>query len=234
LPGDFIAIGVKWANLSAATGERALILNSILYNKLVLLVPPLLFGSVALTLENPFPEAAIGVSVIFLAILIFFMIFCLFSYRFGVLINRLFAKIIKLLPTFFQSKIAGLTNSLEMLRGLSFLDHSIILLISIISYVLSIIFFILGAKTIGLNVPISALIWIYSIIVFFVHLPITIGNLGVRESILITTLLNYGILPEKSFSFGLILFTNHILIALIGSGYQVALNLGWTRWKLIN
>jgi len=168
------------------------------------------------------------------AILIFSMIFFLFSSRFGVLINRLYEKIVKLLPTFFQSKISSLTNSLEMLRGLSLFDHSIILLISIISYVFSIIFFILGAKTIGLNVPISALIWIYSIIVLFVHLPITIGNLGVRESILITTLLNYGIPPENSFSFGLILFTNHILIALIGAGYQVALNLGWTRWKLIN
>jgi uncharacterized membrane protein YbhN (UPF0104 family) len=150
------------------------------------------------------------------------------------LTDRFFTWITKPLPTFFRSKIANLINSSQWFRGLSFYDHSTIVVISLAIFILSIITFICGAKAMGFDISILTLIWIYSIILLLGYLPITIGNLGVRESILIFTLINYGISPEESFSFGLILFTNHILIALIGSGYQVALSMGWVRWKMIN
>lgn len=234
LPGDIIALGVKWGNLSAATGKRSLVFNAMLYNRLVILAPYLLIGSLALIWENPFPATIIAGSVIFSGVLIFLIILSLYSSRFGVLADRFFIWITKPTPAFFRGKIANLINSLQLFRGLAFSDHLIILAISLGSCGLSIIMFICGAKTMGLDISSFALIWIFSIIVLLRHLPITIGNLGVRESILIMTLIGYGIAPEKSFSFGLILFSNHILIALIGAGYQVSLNMGWLPWKLGN
>ena len=234
LPGDFFALGVKWANLSAATGERSLVLSAMLYNRLVILIPSFPLGSLAFTWEKPFPATFNAGYLIFSGVLIFSIVLGLYTNRFGVLTDHFFTWITKPLPAFFRSKIANLINSIQLFRGLSFFDHLTIAVISLASFILSIITFICGAKAMGFDISILTLIWIYSIILLLGYLPITIGNLGVRESILIMTLISYGISPEGSFSFGLILFTNHILIALIGSGYQVALSMGWVRWKMIN
>ena len=61
MPGDLFAGATKWANLSAATGDRAGVLSAMLFNKIALAVPPLVIGSVALAYKNPFPETNVSV-----------------------------------------------------------------------------------------------------------------------------------------------------------------------------
>jgi len=53
VPGDLVAAGAKWEDLSIASGRRALILNAIVYNRLLMLLPAILFGSVAVIWLTP-------------------------------------------------------------------------------------------------------------------------------------------------------------------------------------
>ena len=41
----------------------------------------------------------------------------------------------------------------------------------------------------------------------------------------------YGIEPERAFALGLIMFSNQIIIAIVGLSYQIALSLGLAKWK---
>jgi hypothetical protein len=66
------------------------------------------------------------------------------------------------------------------------------------------------------------------------YLPVTIGNIGVRESILIIVLGKYGVDAEKAVAIGLIMFSCQIATALIGLLYQIALVIGIAQWSPSN
>jgi uncharacterized membrane protein YbhN (UPF0104 family) len=232
IPGDLIASGAKWANLGAATGKKSLVLNAILYNRLALILPALLFGGIAIAWENPFPESALTQSVTMVGMLTIFIFGLLYHPRLGFWVDRICRRLCRPLPKSVKENIERIFTSLQEFRTFDLGDHLIIFLFSSSALILSLSMFTCAARAIGLYVSISTLAWIYAILLSLRQVPITISNLGVRESVLIAILGKYGVASEIAFTLGLVFFTNHVIIALIGAGYQITLNMRWTRWKV--
>jgi uncharacterized membrane protein YbhN (UPF0104 family) len=68
LPGDLLAGVAKWANLSAATGQAALVFSAIIYNRMTLVLSTLICGALAVAGQNPFPDIPLAGLAIFLSV----------------------------------------------------------------------------------------------------------------------------------------------------------------------
>jgi len=70
--------------------------------------------------------------------------------------------------------------------------------------------------SLGVNVPMIAIIWVFPLAFFAQKLPISIYGLGVREGILIYLLGRYGIIKEEALLIGFLIFLCVIIQAFIG------------------
>jgi uncharacterized membrane protein YbhN (UPF0104 family) len=81
--------------------------------------------------------------------------------------------------------------------------------------------YIFAAKAAGINVPVLVLMWQSAVVFMLGRLPISIANLGVREATLIGTLTLYGVDSSLAFLMSMIIFSNVILMAVIGAIVQL-------------
>lgn len=230
VPGDIVASAAKWANLSAVSGERARSFNAIVYNRVVLLIPPLMAGSVAIVLD---PAPGLGVTgrvlgVLAAALVCLMIVF--YNPFIGGAMDRLVATVLRPVPDVVSRPVVALTESLRDFRGFGLLEHGWAFLLSAFSAALTLGMVWAATETLGLSIPLLSLVWIYAAVIVIRQVPITIGGLGVREGFLVLALAPYGISAESSVSLGLVLFTNAVMWGLIGGAYQIALTLGWARW----
>ena len=65
-------------------------------------------------------------------------------------------------------------------------------------------------------------------------LPLTVGNIGIREGILVLAFGVYGVEPAAAILVGLIVFSSIIIVGVVGAIYQVAIAMGWIEWKRNN
>ena len=70
LPGDIAASGVKWLDLSAATGKKAAVFNALIYHRLVTSLFTLTLGVFALVVSNPLDNQLIQYAAVLLLILL--------------------------------------------------------------------------------------------------------------------------------------------------------------------
>lgn len=230
LPGDLFASAAKWSNLSAATGRKSIVLNAIVYNRFALLIPPFLFGAVAVSLENPFSTVGVEFTVIAISLLMVAIALLIFHPRTGSFVDSTIMALAQRLPDGVTSRVGMVLRSLQVFRKFSFLDHLAIYAFSCLALPLRIMVFWCGSNALSLEVPVLALAWIFALLMFTRQFPITFSNLGVREGILILALAPYAIESSSAFALGILLFSNILLWALVGAGYQIALALGWASW----
>jgi hypothetical protein len=81
----------------------------------------------------------------------------------------------------------------------------------------------LAACAAGIDVPVAMLFWQCTAIFILGKLPISVAEFGVREATLVGTLAVYGIAPALAVVMSMVIFTNRVLLAAIGVGFQ----LGW-------
>ena len=232
LPGDMLASIAKWANLSAATGKKSVILNAIVYNRLVLLIPPLIIGALALAWDNPFYGSFISEALILMAIASLAVFFWIFNPWSGVFTDKIIRKTSRVLPNAIRTQIEKILSSMKDFRSFRLRDHFYIYMIGIFSMSLRLLVFTIASKAIGLHLSFLTLAWVMALLISCRQLPITLNNLGVREGILMVVLSPYGVEFEKAFALGMIMFSTSILIAFIGLLYQIALTFGLAQWKL--
>lgn len=232
LPGDMLAGLAKWANLSAATGDRPTVLNAMVYNKLALLIPALIIGTLALAWENPFHESVLPEALVLMALLALTFLICIFHPDYGEVTDKIIYKITKPLPGVIRSRIEKLLDSMVAFRSFRLRDHFKFYLIAILLLLIRLIVFALASRAVGIQVNILTMTWVMALLISSQQLPITLANIGVREGILMAVLSPYGVPVENAFAFGLIIFSNQIIVGLIGLSYQIALTLGFAQWTL--
>jgi uncharacterized membrane protein YbhN (UPF0104 family) len=232
LPGDMLAGIAKWANLSAATGNKAVILNAIVYNRLVLIIHPLVIGVFALAWENPFHSSILPGALIIMIILALAIVVCIFHPSYGVITDKIIRKISKPLPNVINRRVEKILKSITEFRYFRLRDHFNIYSIGFFILLIRLIIFALASTAVGIQIPFYTLAWIMALLTSSRQLPITFSNLGVREGILMAVLSPYGVEVESSFALGLIMFSNQILIGFIGFLYHISLIFGMAQWKL--
>jgi uncharacterized membrane protein YbhN (UPF0104 family) len=230
LPGNIASAGVKWLDLSAATGKKAAVFNGLVYHRLVMTLLTLAIGGLALIYSNPLPYESLGyIPGILLVILGAFFV-GIYHPRIGARLESVFRRIAESLPARVERYLNSVLDALRRIRGFSVYDHFRIFAWALLSVALRTLVLYFATRAIGVNVAPVHILWISAFLVFTATLPITIANLGVREGLLILALSPFGVVPATAVALGLLLFANQIIAALIGALYQLAISLGWVRW----
>ncbi|MCC5829495.1 MAG: flippase-like domain-containing protein [Phycisphaeraceae bacterium] len=227
VPGDLIAGGAKWMNLSAATGKRSLVLNAMVYNRLALLLPPLVLGAVALAIDNPFNRPILAWAIGFAALLTMLGAAMLYHPKLAPWIDRPVRAIAAMFPEAISSRVEMLLISLEHFRALRARDHLVLLMTALLSVSLAMGSTVIAFQAVGIELAILTIIWAHALVVAVRQLPITISGLGVREALLVVILQPFGVPAAQAVTVGLLKFANSLLPAIAGGIYQICLVTGW-------
>ncbi len=104
-PGSLIAAAVKWTDLAAATGRRAIVLNAIIYSRLLLDAQPMIIGAAALAWSNPTGEPMFAIAAAAVAALSAALALCLFSPWLG-RVTRLVSGVLgRCLPAMLRARV---------------------------------------------------------------------------------------------------------------------------------
>ena len=230
LPGDIVAAAAKWMNLAAYTGKRSLVLNAIVYNRPMLLMPWLVAGALALALHNPWNSQAMLVAVIGLATVVTMGFLMLYGRRTGPKLDAIALAVShRVAPVWVEEKLGYLFRSLGQLRELPWHVHARILGLGIINMAIQVILFIIMAAAVEIDISWYLLVWTRAALVLVRQLPVTFNGIGVREGTLVAILGQFGVAEEAAFSLGVLGFTNIAMFACVGGIYQIALTFGWSR-----
>lgn len=123
-PGDVLAGAAKWLNLSAAVGNKALVLNAIVYNRIALIIPPLVAGTISLAWENPFDHGYVVTSMVAFVVLAVAIGLVLFHGEFGPQLDQVWRSLSKPLPAAIRNNAELVIQSLKPFRALRLRDHS--------------------------------------------------------------------------------------------------------------
>jgi hypothetical protein len=232
LPGNIASAGVKWIDLSAATGKKAAVFNGLIYHRLVMTLLTLAIGGVALAISKPLPYRSLTyLPAGFLAVLSIGFV-CVYHPRIGRHLERMLRQLSQWLPDRLSNYAGSIIDALGRFRGFSAYDHIRIFAWALLSVALRILVLFFAFQAMAIDVSLVHVLWISAFLVFTAALPLTIANLGVREGLLIVALSPFDVAPALAVALGLLLFMNQIVAALIGLAYQIALNLGWVRWQV--
>lgn len=225
LPGGIVATGAKWLNLAGATGERPVTLNAVLFNRVVLLAPIFLFGCVALAWENPVQgvvlPAALGLLLAFVACLAALA----YHPRLGMVGERVVRRVAAVLPRALSSPITKLLDALPPFRALQGRQHLLLFGIATFGFLLQVVSTWFATVALHLDVPVLVVAWALALLSLARQIPLTVGNFGVREGILVLALGPYGVDAESAVALGLVSWGKQLVPALLGAGYQVVLTI---------
>jgi len=230
-PGALISGLAKWADLSAATGNRSLVVNAMIYNRLLLDLQPLLIGAAALVWTNPTGEPLLPVAACVLAALALSGAVCLFSPRLPAPLGRVASALRGWLPSGLDSRAERLLEDLERFRDFSLLRHAGMAGIGLLAFAIGLTARVFIMKALGFSVPLATIVWVDAILIVTNHVPVTLGNFGVREGLAILVFGLYGVPADVAFAYGLVVYSCRLLLAVMGGGYQLALIAGWTTMK---
>lgn len=233
LPGNTASAGVKWLDLSAATGKKAAVFNGLIYHRLVMTLLTLAVGAAALMLSNPLPYRFLTYLPGSFLILLTVLFVCLYHPRLGVRTETLLRRVSRKLPQRVANYVASILDATRRFHGFSARDHVRIFAWALLSVAVRILVLYCATRAFYIDVSPVHILWISAFLVFTAALPLTIANLGVREGLLVLALTPFGVAPATAVALGLLVFTNQIIAALIGAIYQLALSLGWVRWRTL-
>lgn len=231
LPGDVLAGVAKWADLSAATGDKPRVLSALVFAKIALALAPLVMGTAALALQNPLESASLPMGAGALTALLVAGTVFLLHPRTGNNFDKSVLQLSNVAPRFVRTRIESLLLAVNDFRGLATSDHLTVYALSLSAFVLGIAGFACAAAAVGVVVPLLTLLWISMVLFITRLLPITLSNLGIREGVVVASFGLFGVAPAPALLVGLIMFTNTIVVALFGAAYQLAIANGWVEWR---
>ena len=232
LPGDFFAGIAKWADLSAATGDKARVLSALIFSKIALAISPLLIGSLALAANNPLPESDVAVAAASIAFAVVTATALILHPTSGRFIDSLVLTALRSTPEFLRTRVQNLLVAIGDFRALTASAYFVALCLSVLVFGLGILSISLAAIAVNITVPLIAFFWISMVLFISRLLPLTVGNLGIREGILVLSFGLYGVEPAKAVLVGLLMFSSVLIVAVIGASYQIAIAMGWLKWNI--
>lgn len=230
-PGSIVPAAVKWTDLAMATGRRAIVLNAILYSRLLLDLQPTMIGAGALAIANPTGSLTLAMVAAGLAALGLALAICLFATCFGRSTHLLGSAVGEFLPNGLRTRLDRLIDELEPFRALSLRRHLFLATTSISAFAVGIVVRLMIMKSLGFEVPLLTIIWVEALLVVTSHVPITVGNFGVREGLVVAAFALHGVPADVAVAYGLLLYGCRMILALIGASYQVALIAGWATMR---
>jgi hypothetical protein len=224
----------KWANLSAATGNRAGVFSAMLFNKIALAVPPLVLGSIALAIMNPFPGTRVSIVAAAVSLTVLVATALVLHRKSGPVIDGFILAVSGKALVSVRTAVQSVVDAVSQLRSMPASGYAVTTLLSLFVFGLSMLSISFSTQAVNVAVPVAAFFWISMFLFISRLLPLTVGNLGIREGILVLCFGLYGIEPATAILVGLLMFSGVIIVGAIGAGYQIAIAMGWLKWTLDN
>jgi len=229
MPG-LLSTSVKWYILKMNTGKGTNILSSMIYNQFSEIFIMTAFAIIALIFANPLSVLPSGnnnhwflpVSCgIFLIVLIFIPFFLLNSGT-NDKIKKFTILLLKPLPTKVHQKVREIFSHIDSFKIAGYRFHLVMALFTILTSVIgAVILYTLAARAANISIPWSVFVWLSAVIYILGRIPISIANLGVRETMLVTFLVPCGVEPSAALLMSMVLFSATILMAVIGAACQL-------------
>jgi hypothetical protein len=122
------------------------------------------------------------------------------------------------LPAGLRARIDRLLNELEPFRAFPIGRHLSLAAIALSSFAVGIAVRFMLMKSLGFHVPLSTIIWVDAILVVVGHMPITLGNFGVREGLVVAAFGLYGVPADVAVAYGLLVYSCRLIMAVVGGG----------------
>jgi len=221
MPG-LLSTGVKWYILKRHTGKGSNVFSSMVYNQFIMLILVSITALVALIATNPTGTWQLPVICSVMLALLAFIYLSLLNRAVGPKLTSRLSHILNYLPRPLSDTGRRILEQLSVFQTspLSFHLKILALEFSCIT-VVSPTIYIFAAEAAGIDVPVLVLVWQSAVVFMLGRLPISIANLGVREATLIGTLALYGVDASSALLMSMIIFSNVILMAIIGAIVQL-------------
>lgn len=230
LPSDVAAGVAKWADLSAATGDKSSVLSALVLAKIALALPPLTLGAAALALWNPFDSTRLPMLAGALSVSLIAFTALLLNRTTGAALDRLALRWSSHAPHFAQKIARSLLMAFGEFRRLKMPAYLNAQALSLAAFAFGLAGFACAAAAVQVVVPVTTLMWVSMVLFVTRLLPITLSNIGIREGVIVAAFGLYGVAPAQALLVGLIMFTNTLVIAIVGACYQIAVANGWVNW----
>ncbi len=225
LPG-LLDVSVKWLILRSHTGQGTRVLCSMVYNQVSTLMVTLFAALAALAWTNPTDTRRVPLLCGTLLVVMAVGFLLVFHPLTGPRITQVFARLLTPLPAVLRDKGLHMFEQLSVFQTLPWTFHARVLLLNTLAItVVGTLIFISAARAAWIDVPVGVLVWQVTLIFLLGRLPISIANLGVREVTLVGTLALYGVGAPAALLMSMIIFSNKLVVALLGLTYQI-------RWAL--
>ena len=204
LPG-LLSTGAKWYILKKDTGKGTNVFSSMMYNQFSVVMTAIMCSLGALIVTNPTsilmdkatnPILLPVVCGIALFLLTLFYILII-NQRTGSILIKTFHFLLKRFPARLTEKGTEIIDQIAAFQAAGWGFHFLIGFINIIGTLAGgMVIYMLAARGANIDKPLGIFAWLWGFIFILGRLPISIGNLGVREFTLVGILAKYGV--EKS------------------------------------
>jgi len=229
LPG-MLSTGVKWYVLKRSTGKGSNVLSSMLYNQFSTVALMTVFGLAALMATNPASllitdvenQWLLPVACGVLLVIILLLALLLLSKSAGGKMLEIIALLLRPLPSRLRQKNHEILDQIEVFQTVGWRFHLTVALITMIGTLIGgVATYVLAARSANITVSASVLMWLCVLIYVIGRLPISVANLGVRESMLVSFLSMYGVDKPAALLMSMILFSALVFMAGIGAIFQL-------------
>jgi glycosyltransferase 2 family protein len=220
LPG-IVGVGVKWYILRSFTGKAAQVLSAMVYNQAGEVLVRLLLSLAFVGITNPMGFWWIPVLCLAVAALVMAGLLGLFHPRTSAGLARVSNSLLRPFPVFVRDGATKTIESGQVFASTGPGFHLNMAGINVVSTLLSAVIYWCVAQAIGISVPPTAFIWQASVVYILGRIPISVANFGVREFTLIGFLSLYGVDAATAVVFSLLVFSNALVMAVIGLLYQL-------------
>ncbi len=229
IPG-MLSTGVKWYILKRSTGKGSNVFSSMLYNQFLTVSLMMVLGFAALIATNPTSlliadtenrwvlPAVCGVS---LASVLLFALLILSKSAGGKMLE-IIGFLLRPLPPRVRQKSREILEQIAVFQAVGRRFHLTVALITLIGTLIGgVATYVLAARSANITVSVSVLLWLCVVIYVLGRLPISVANLGVRESLLISFLSMYGVGKPAALLMSMVLFSALVFMAGIGAIFQL-------------
>ncbi|MHC4555736.1 MAG: lysylphosphatidylglycerol synthase transmembrane domain-containing protein [Planctomycetota bacterium] len=229
LPG-VLSTGAKWYILKKGSGKGSNVLSSMLYNQLSTMVVMTVFGLAALMIANPTSllianaenQWLLPVVCGTLLVAVLFVTLLLLNKLAGSKILEALRFLLRPFPTKIRQKGQEIPNQIAVFQAVGWRFHLTVALITIIGTLVGgVITYILAAKSANITAPMPVFVLLCAVIYILGRVPISVANLGVREVTLVGFLAIYNVEKSAALLMSMILFSALVVMAIIGSIYQI-------------
>ncbi|MHC4475553.1 MAG: lysylphosphatidylglycerol synthase transmembrane domain-containing protein [Planctomycetota bacterium] len=220
MPG-FISSAVKWYIIRSHTGKGHKVLSGMIYNQMSDIVTLLALGLIALMITNPgdHPYLPVVCGLLLLAVVVGSVL--MLSHRFGAQVTRVLRYSLKSFPALVRSKGTEVLEQIGLFQTVQWVFHLKILAHNLVRIALRAGMYLMAAKAAQIEIGYLTALWTMALVFVLGRLPISVGNLGVREATLVQALSIYGVEGSDALLMSMVVFSCLLLLALIGAAYQL-------------